>query len=65
MKLNDIEKHWKDWAEKYGEDIRATDKSKTKKAMNKTLNNIINQFLRFRAFFDSSLISLNKFTLEK
>ena len=33
MKLNDIEKHWKDWAEKYGEDIRATDKSKTKKTL--------------------------------
>jgi len=33
VKLNEIEKHWKDWANKYGVDIRATDKSKTKKAL--------------------------------
>ncbi len=33
MKLNDIEKHWQDWAKKFGQDIRATEKSKTRKAL--------------------------------
>ena len=33
MKINDIEKHWKDWATKFGQDIRATVKSKTIKEL--------------------------------
>lgn len=31
MKLNEIKNHWTEWAQTYGKDIRATDKSKTKK----------------------------------
>jgi SAM-dependent methyltransferase len=33
MEIKDIEKHWKDWATQFGEDIRATEKSKTRKAL--------------------------------
>lgn len=33
MDLKEIENHWKDWATKYGMDIRATEKSKTRKPL--------------------------------
>ena len=33
MELNDIEKHWQDWAKKFGQGIRATEKSKTRKSL--------------------------------
>ncbi len=33
MKLDEIEKHWVDWAKRFGEDIRATEKSRTRKAL--------------------------------
>ncbi len=33
MELKQIEQHWKNWAEQFGQDIRATEKSKTRKLL--------------------------------